>query len=137
WTAPPPEPDFDGDVALRVHTSYRIAPETTHQALKEAIRDADVRTQRHHPDALKSSWDLDTAAQQYTQALIDSCNAYPRAQIRHLFASVPVGLALLMGAAINPSIHTPVQTWKYMSGRTSRYRRAILIGAPFRPSRVL
>jgi hypothetical protein len=126
-----------GEATILVHTSYEIAHANVKRATPLADKALDVRVHNFHPDAIASAEDLDAVATSFKQGFDHVANAWPRVGMWHLFASVPVGLALRLGTALNPNIHTPLQTWQYLGRRQDRFRKAILIGEKIEPARVL
>lgn len=48
-------------------------------------------------------------------------------EVIHLFASIPCGVAFLIGTKISPNIHPYIQTYQYKNTETPKYSKAILV----------
>ncbi|MCA9686703.1 MAG: SAVED domain-containing protein, partial [Myxococcales bacterium] len=138
--APHRAPAGDGnstrELLHRVSVSYPVQPEQTEAIVREP-QIYEVAVNSPSPTVLRSPADLWRVADVFKQDLDASHNDFPLAPMRHLVASVPVGLALAMGMQVNPTIHLPLQTWKYLRGHEHPYVPAICIGRRERVPRVL
>lgn len=137
WQPLEHDSSHNGEATILVHTSYEIANANVRRAAPLAVRALDVRVHHFNPDAIASAEDLDAVATSFKHGFDHVANAWPRVGMWHLFASVPVGLALRLGTALNPNIHTPLQTWQYLGQHQDPFRKAILIGKKIAPPRVL
>jgi hypothetical protein len=127
-TAPSADARSERDVLLRVAVSYSISGEDTRWIAGESNHVFDLGLAAPRLDAIRSSADLDAFARSFGELLDDVNRKLPNASMRHLVASVPVGVAFAMGMQVNPTVHFPIQTWKYLRARRQRYVRALCLG---------
>lgn len=118
------------EVMLRVATSYPIEPQLTQPLVPAADCEIDVRLRAPDPDALRSEEDVEAVGAAFQQAL----TVLPgNTRVVHLFAAVPVGMAMELGRMISPTVHPPIQTYQYERNQTPRYRKALLLNLPPSP----
>lgn len=126
-------------VVVRIGTSFSIDPEDTRAIVpgldaatsRDAVREIDIFLTQPDPEALRSPQNIDAVADRFHQALDAVAKYLPNVQLVHLFAAVPVGLALRLGMRHNPNVHRAVQTYQFSRQRTPRYHAALRI--PVRP----
>lgn len=117
------------DVLIRVAASYEIdADETVKSIGTEIAKEIDVFL-----DPLQ--YDLDGAEQvveiadKFGEALRAVANHLKQADTVHVIATVPVGLAFLMGAQISANVSHPVQTYQYYSSAEVKYDPVLKINS--------
>lgn len=116
-----------GDVVLRVSTSQRIERDDTLEVVPAALAEIDVFLERPGLDALATPEALDAVVEAFRGVLIGIRRYRPNATFIHLFAAVPVGLALKLGTALNPTMTTPVVAYQFALGGSPRYIRAFIV----------
>jgi hypothetical protein len=122
-----------GDVIIRVSCSHPVEAEDARRAVPEAIGEMHVKAEAPSEDLLRSEADVTLVASLFGEALDCVRRFYPNCRMVHVFAAVPPALALRLGAEINPTIHTPVQTYQFSGRRSPRYTRALVAGERPRP----
>lgn len=120
--------DDEGDVVIRVATSYAIAPSDTREVVGHPLAEVDI-VLRGGPDrdALAGRADIGRIADVFRDVLSHCHALFSRASL-HLFLSVPVGLAFRLGTCISPTVDPPVWVYKYVNDATPRYRKALRVG---------
>ena len=118
---------FEGDLLIRVSLSYTIEPTLTVGLSDAPTHEYDLLAEVSDPDALNSPADLGDVGVAFRRAL-DHGLKLGNVRVRHVVAAVTVGAALMMGKQVNRSMHLPIQTWQFQSGRARRYVRTLRIG---------
>lgn len=120
--------DVEGDVVIRVATSYSISPTDTREMVEHPLAEIDIGlASGPDPDALRGRADLERVSDAF-KSVLNQCHAlFPRARL-HLFLSVPVGLAFRLGTRMSPTVDPPAWVYKYVKDATPRYRRALRVG---------
>lgn len=116
-----------GDVIVRVSTWHEVDANATRALLPSGpLFEIDITINRPGADSLASRADLLAVARCFREQLDAISDALPQATI-HVFAAVPVGLALELGRAVSPTKHRPVQTYQFNSRETPQQRRAFVL----------
>lgn len=125
----PAKPGSVQEVLIRVSGSYRVAAEDTQSISGDAhMHELELSLAHPHPRGMRSAADLEAFARAFKQVIDLAQSDFRRAPLRHLAAAVPVGAALAMGTQLNPTMHLPIQTWKYLGSREQKYVRALCLG---------
>jgi hypothetical protein len=125
---PPANSSSERAVLLRVSASYSVTAQDVAWIPGADMHDCALELSQVRPGALRSRADVRAFALRFRQLLDDVHERFPAAPTTHLAASVPVGAALAMGMQIKPTVHLPIQTWKYLSQRRRRYVKAAHLG---------
>lgn len=121
-----------GDVVVRVSLSHRVHEDETAGVIAEPLGSVDLAASSPNEDLLRSPQDLDVVEKAFGDVLDWAHRYRPNAMV-HVFAAVTVGAAFRMGASINPTIHSDVQTYQYFSSRSPRYQTAFVLQRSAQP----
>lgn len=116
-----------GPVVIRVSTSHAVGGGETAEVVPGSLADVDVALVQPHEDALSTPGALTEVVKDFNRALAGLRNLCPRLTAIHVFASVPVGMALRLGTQINPTIYPDVVTYQYRRQDQPRYKEAIVL----------
>lgn len=115
------------EAVLRYGVYAPIAPIDTKEVVADATKEVDVQLQTAVLDCLESPQQLATAVEHY-QVAVQSLSSMMRGLNGiHLFASVPTGLAFLMGQQISPNRHPWVYIYHYKRTESPRYKLAMVL----------
>jgi hypothetical protein len=117
----------EGDIVVRLSTSHLVEPEQVRDVISRPLADVEFRLETLGEDAVASPAALERIADEWKRVLDVLHEKLPNARAIHLFASVQVAVAFMLGARINPRIHAPVQTYQYESRQEPKHYRALLI----------
>lgn len=124
-----PQENFKGtgDVVFKVKSSYEIQNHDVHDVIKNEIKELEVRTELLDVTSIKNNDQLNEVANAFADGLASISNNLPNTDTIHLFATVPVGLAFLLGTKISPTINKKIRTYQYFNGRTPKYEPVITL----------
>jgi hypothetical protein len=127
-----------GEAVIRVSTSHPVDPHLTQQVVPNPLVDIDIALESPAEDAFTRVEEMQEVARVFREVLDFIGDGFPGIKRIHLFASVQPGMALLLGAQINKTMHPPVQTYQYARHAESEpyHVRAVLVNAPSRPERL-
>ncbi|QRK06579.1 SAVED domain-containing protein [Archangium violaceum] len=129
-------PDYrdqsSGVAVIRVSTSHRVDPHMTQRVVSNPLLELDIALESPAEDAFTRQEEMQEVARAFREALNVIGTRFPGIQRVHLFASVQPGMALLLGAQINKTMHPPVQTYQYARHVENEpyHLRALLVNAP-------
>lgn len=103
-----------GDVVLRIATSYAIQPHQT-DFVQLPLRTIDIAANAESPDLFTDFAVVSELVKHYLEALQCVTDHMSQARLIHLFAAVPVGIAFLLGKHINPNVVAKIQTYQFKS----------------------
>lgn len=109
-----------GDVVIRVGVSYTVDPQLTHAVVAVPLAAIDLLVEPVGLDVVNSPAEVENIANQFRHALDIAQNRFPNANLIHVFASVPAGVAFRMGTVISPTIHPRIQLYELDRAGTSR-----------------
>ena len=112
---------------FRFGTAYKVESDDCTKIVAEPIYDLALHAKNLDPDLFTSLEQLWDYAKQFRVMLDSVKNHLPEVDSIHLFASVPVGMAFLMGQEVGPNIHPNVYTYEYKQTRTPRYALAFAL----------
>jgi hypothetical protein len=127
-----------GDAVIRVSTSHEVDPQLTRQVVPNPLVDVDIALESPAEDAFTRVEEMQEVARAFREVLDAIGDRFPGVKRVHLFASVQPGMALLLGAQINKTMHPPVQTYQYARHAENEpyHVRAVLVNAPSHPERL-
>jgi hypothetical protein len=132
----PEERDRSPGVAIiRVSTSHIVDAHLTREAVADdPLVEIDVSLKHPAEDAFSRGEEMHEVAVAFRRALDDISDRFPGIHRVHLFTSVQPGIALLLGAQINSTMHPEIQTYQYARNASSPpyHKPAILINGPAR-----
>lgn len=125
------------EVILRVTTGPEVNISATEQVLPEALSQLDICVDPPGKDTLERPEDLEKVADAFEAALDAVSDRLPQARI-HLFAAVPVAMALKLGCRVSRTRHRPVLVYQLAARADPRFQLAFeLQGAGVRDRREL
>lgn len=122
------------DALIRLNVSHSINPDDTYEILPNAA-EIDISVDNVHEDAISFSsetLELGEAVKSVFDGLSDNRSGLEKI---HLFASIPCGVAFLIGTKISPNIHSYIQTYQFSRTANPKYKKALLIKARIEPQR--
>lgn len=117
----------NGDVFIRIATSYRIEPQHTYEVVANPTNEFDISLKNPQPDSLFGKAQVDAIGDQFQKVISAYVSFLPDRSKIHLFISSSAGLPFLLGTKINPTVCPYVQTYQYGRDETPKYKEAILI----------
>lgn len=122
-----------GAAIVRVATRFDIDPTPIAAVVDANAFEVDITIDEPGKDALRSDADVHAVAQAFADALLKLRLNAPGLTGVHLFIAGPVGLALRLGAALNPpTMFGPIELYQYDSRYQPLYRRAFTLGGDMR-----
>ncbi len=116
-----------GDVVIRISTWHPIDSIATRSVLAAGVLlEVDITLEQPGPDAIASPADVSAIAETFRTELDAISDAMPSSVI-HVFAAVPVGLALELGRKVSPTKHRPIQTYQFHARETPSHRPALVL----------
>ena len=122
------------DALIRLSISHPINPDDTYEILPNSA-EIDIRLQQPDEDAIKSKVKMVEVSESVKHALDELSNNRSGLEKIHLFASIPCGVAFLIGTKISPNIHSYIQTYQFSRTKEPKYKKALLIKAQINPER--
>lgn len=125
-----PDKDQKGitSALIRLGASHFVAPEQTNPVISNAA-EVDIHFEKPNEDAITSKQLLVEMAEAVKSAIDALSNNRSGLVEIHLFASIPCGLAFLIGSKISPNIHPYIETYQYSRTADPNYKRALRIKA--------
>ena len=123
------------DVIYKVESTYFTQEEEIEEVVEGSSKIIGLSAERPGKDIFRNQQQLKSFAYQFSLGLDSVANFLPAANKIHLFATVPVGLAFLMGTKINPLLSKPILVYQYDVNKTPK-NEAILILQDAPPSEV-
>lgn len=105
-----------GDVVMRVATSYTIHADSTN-FIQHPLAEIELNADPESPDFFADYVEVTDLVKHYLEAMQGIADHLPQAKSVHLFASVPVGIAFLLGKHLNPNVNIKLQTYQYKRER--------------------
>lgn len=102
-----------GDVIFRFATAFEVDEKLTRRIVVEPCKDIEIRSQHVGRDIIGSESLLNEYAEAFRDALDEIKKYLEDIDAIHLFASVPVGLAFLIGRQVNKNITVPIYLYEY------------------------
>lgn len=118
---------FAGDAILRMSTSFPVDPAHCRAMVAEPIIEVDVALDPTGLDAITSPRLMSALADSFLEGLTRIMLLRPRVGTVHVFASVPVGLAFLMGTRVTSTYHPRIQTYYFIRNADPPNIRAIVL----------
>lgn len=123
-----PDPKQKGisELSLRLSISHHIKPQDTIDVLPDA---AEVNLELTEPneDAVSTKDEMVAIAEEFKKVMDIISGNESNIEVVHLFASVPVGVAFMIGTKISPNIHPYVQTYQYSANEKPKYINSVLV----------
>lgn len=123
-----PDKDQKGIVTalIRLSISHFVKPEDSNELLPNAA-EIEIALKTPNEDAIYSKAKMEEVGEAFKSVLDKLAANRSSVKVVHLFASIPCGVAFLIGTKISPNIHPYVQTYQYSSTRDIKNVKAILV----------
>lgn len=123
------EEKFDApiDVIYKVEVTYLTEDDDMKQVVDTASKIISLTLGNPGKDVFRNQEQLKSFAHQFSAGLDSIANFLPDADKIHLFPTVPVGLAFLMGTKINPLLSKPIVTYQYDANRTPKNEQVLIL----------
>ncbi|MBS0424098.1 MAG: SAVED domain-containing protein [Proteobacteria bacterium] len=123
---PNPKQKGISELALRVSISHHIKSQDTNDVLPNAA-EVDLGLTEPNEDAISTKEEMTAVAEEFKKVMDNLASNESNIEVIHLFASVPVGVAFIMGTKISPNIHPFVQTYQHSAIEKPRYINSVLV----------
>ena len=133
-----PEKDQKGIVSalVRLSISHFVKPEDTQELLPNAA-EIDVELQDPDRNAIYSKEKMEDTGETFKAVLDQLAENRSSIKVVHLFASIPCGVAFIVGTKISPNIHPYVQTYQYSHSKDPKNIKAILVKGEINLGRII
>jgi len=127
--------EFTGpiDVIYKVETTYNILEDELKTVVENPNKIISLRVELIGKDIFRNQVQLGAFAHQFALGLDSIANYLPGTDKIHLFPTVPVGLAFLMGTKINPLITKPIVTYQFNTNRTPKHEKILILQEMVQP----
>ncbi|MFT5823453.1 MAG: hypothetical protein ACI8ZM_004714 [Crocinitomix sp.] len=116
-----------GSAVIRFGTYTTIKSTSTQAVIENPISEVDITAKKPAPDLLKSMEEARGYADSFFMAVKAICENYPETTEINLFASVPCGLAFLMGKRVQKNAHLRIVTYQYSIDNNPVYCEAFTL----------
>ncbi len=116
-----------GSAIIRLGTYTTISPKSTEGVIKNPISEVDITVKKPAPDLLKSMEEARSYADSFFMAVKSICENCPETTEINLFASVPCGLAFLMGKRVQKNAHLRIIAYQYSVDNSPVYAEAFTL----------
>ena len=113
-----------GEVTLRIGTSFIIGDDEVQEQVETPLRSISIHAPHPGRNLFKSHEELMPYLSAFRAALDGVVSHLKEVEDIHVFAAIPIGLAFLLGQAINPNTHPTIHFYEYHRGGESFYRKA-------------
>lgn len=113
-----------GDIAIRVFSSVEIEEPDIYDVVPDVSALVTLRTKETGWDVFSSFSSLKDAANRFRKLIQELQDKRPNHGGIHLFLAGPVGLAFMVGAAINKTMISSLWSYKFNRSSTPRYAPA-------------
>ncbi len=111
---------------VRLSISHKVNQEETAKVIPNAA-EVDLQIVNPKEAIIDSKEKLNEIGEAVKKIFDVLSNNRSGLEVIHLFASIPCGLAFLVGTKIAPNIHPYIQTYQYKSTEDPKYSKAILV----------
>jgi len=115
------------DVIYKVEATYPINDEEIREVVTTPAKTISLALDTTGKDVFRIPEQLQAFAYQFSLGLDAVATNLPGADKIHLIASVPVGLAFLMGTKINPNVTRPVSVYQFSRTRHPHYEPVLIL----------
>lgn len=121
--------EFTGpiDVIFKVEATYSMQEDELKSVVENANKVISLRLETLGKDVFRNQEQLKAFAHQFSLGLDSVANFLPNTDKIHLFPTVPVGLAFLMGTKINPLVTKPIVTYQYNANKTPKHEQILIL----------
>ncbi len=115
------------DVIYKVEVTYSTREEELTEVVENPTKILTLKLENLGKDIFKNQSQLKSFAHQFSLGLDSIANHLPHTDKIHLFPTVPVGLAFLMGTKINPLITKPIITYQFDANKTPKHQQILIL----------
>jgi hypothetical protein len=115
------------DVIYKVEATYLTQDDEMVEVVENASKTISLSLDTPGKDVFRSQDQLKAFAHQFSMGLDSVANFLPDTEKIHLFPTVPVGLAFLMGTKINPLLSKPIVTYQYDANKTPKNEQVLIL----------
>lgn len=121
--------EFPGplDVIYKVEATYLMQEDELKSVVDNASKVIGLHLETIGKDVFRSQEQLKAFAHQFSLGIDSISNYLPNVDKIHLFPTVPVGLAFLMGTKINPLISKPIVTYQFNARSTPKHEQILIL----------
>lgn len=121
--------EFSGpiDVIFKVEATYAIHDEEIKATVENPSKIISITPETIGKDIFRNQEQLKAFAHQFSLGIDSVANLLPNTDKIHLFPSVPVGLAFLLGTKVNPLITKPIVSYQYDINRDPKYQKILIL----------
>lgn len=127
--------EFSGpiDVIYKVEATYLTQDGELKEVVENLSKTIELKLDKVGKDVFKNQEQLKHFAHQFSLGIDSIADYLPHTDKIHLFPTVPVGLAFLMGTKINPTITKPIVTYQYNTNHTPKYEQILILQESSQP----
>lgn len=115
------------DVIFKVEATYPVQDSELTESVDASTKIIGLKVNEPGKDIFRTQKQLKDFAYQFELGLDNIASKLPNADKIHIFPTVPVGLAFLMGTKINPNITKPIVTYQFNTNQTPKYEKILVI----------
>jgi hypothetical protein len=115
------------DVIYKVEATYTMQEDELKSVVDTANKVISLRLDTIGKDVFRGQEQLKAFAHQFSIGLDSVANYLPGTDKIHIFPTVPVGLAFLMGTKINPLVTKPIVTYQYSASKTPKHEQILIL----------
>jgi len=121
--------EFPGpiDVIYKVEATYLTQDSEFKDVVENSSKTIELKLDTIGKDVFKNQEQLKHFAHQFSLGIDSIADYLPNTDKIHLFPTVPVGLAFLMGTKINPTITKPIITYQYNTNHSPKYEQILIL----------
>lgn len=131
--------EFTGpiDVIYKVEATYFSQDADLKEVVENPSKKIDLKLDVIGKDVFGNQEQLKHFAHQFALGIDTVANYLPNTDKIHLFPTVPVGLAFLMGTKINPMITKPIVTYQYNTNHSPKYEQILILQESDQPESII
>ncbi len=131
--------EFTGpiDVIYRVEATYHSQDTDLKEVVENPSKKIDLKLDVIGKDVFGNQEQLKHFAHQFALGIDTIANFLPNTDKIHLFPTVPVGLAFLMGTKINPMVTKPIVAYQYNTNHTPKYEQILILQESDQPEAII
>ena len=115
------------DVIFKVEATYLMQNDDLKQAVDIPHKIMELKLKSIGKDVFVNQEQMKQFAYQFSLGIDAVANYLPNTDRIHLFPTVPVGIAFLMGAKINPLVTKPIVTYQFNTNSVPKYEQILIL----------
>ncbi len=121
--------EFTGpiDVIYKVEVTYSMQEDELKEVVENPAKIIGLKVNSLGKDIFRNQDQLKFFAHQFSLGIDSVANYLPHTDKIHLFPTVPVGLAFLMGTKINPLVTKPIVTYQYDANKVPKHQQVLIL----------